>query len=124
MSEFKPVENPVFTYTLNRKIQFMGEAVEEISIREPTMLDLTLVGNPFKITKVPEFSYEIDQRKALKMLSQLSGLTVEGCLERLYPSDAIYMFEEGMLPFFVGGWDWKKQVAQQENSPNTTTSTP
>lgn len=67
---FKPVENPIFTYTLNRNIQYLGQEISEIALREPTAGDVFRVGNPVKYdVRLAPPSLEFDEDKAFKMLS-------------------------------------------------------
>lgn len=117
--EFKPVENPAYSYTLITPIQYLGQAITEISIRAPTGGDMFRVGTPFKVKSVDPFDYDQDDAKAFAMLSRLSGLPIDGTLERLTPGDALAIFSFGMLPFFIPGYS-PKPPAQPGSSQNTT----
>jgi hypothetical protein len=100
---FTPVENPVWKHKLAEKIQYLGEDIYEIAIREPRAGDIFRVGNPVKYDlrfDPPEI--EFDEDKAFKMLSRLSGIPVEGSLERMTSNDAVSCFW-GMAGFFIPG---------------------
>ena len=100
---FKPVETPVFTYTLSKPIQYLGEEITSVSIREPTAGDVFRVGNPIKYDlRFDSPNIEFDEDKAFKMLARSSGIPIEGSLERMSSGDAVSCFW-GMAPFFVPG---------------------
>ena len=99
-SEFKPVENPVFTYELERPIQYLGAAITSVAIREPTAGDMFRVGNPVKFDT--KDNLEFDEQKAMLMLSRLSGIPIEGSLEKMSCNDAVGLFW-GFARFFLPG---------------------
>lgn len=108
---FTPVENPVFTHKLSKPIQYLGEPISEIALREPTAGDVFRVGNPVTFDIREENpAIEFNEEKAFKMVSRLSGIPIEGSLERMTSNDAIACFW-GMASFFVPGL-WPKQGEQ------------
>ncbi len=98
---FKPVESPAFTIDLQRPIQYLGVQISEIAVREPTAGDLFRVGNPVKYD-ARDNSIEFDETKAFLMLSRLSGIAIEGSLERMTTNDAVSCFW-GLARFFIPG---------------------
>ena len=103
MAEWKPVENPAFILKLSKPIQYLGAEISEIAAREPTAGDVFRVGNPVKYD--PRFDpprIEFDEPKAFLMLSRLTGIPIEGSLERMSSGDAVDCFW-GMARFFIPG---------------------
>lgn len=99
---FKPVENPVHIIALEQPIQYLGDRISEIAIREPTAGDILRVGNPVKFDPFADRHTEFDERKAFAMLSRLSGLPVEGTLDRMLPNDAVNAMW-ALARFFIPG---------------------
>ena len=99
---FKPIENPVATFTLEQPIQAYGTEIHDIAVRAPTAGDLFAAGNPVLSFDSETGAYRFDERKAMAMLSRLSGIPYEGSLDRLSAEDAVYCWE-GIGPFFVKG---------------------
>lgn len=100
---FKSVENPIFTHPLEKKIQYLGEEISEIAMREPTGGDVFRVGNPIKYDlRFDPPKLEFDEEKSMKMVSRLSGIPIEGSLERMTSADTIACFW-GIAGFFIPG---------------------
>lgn len=99
---FKPVDNPFFTLQLEQPIQYLGEPISEVAFREPGTGDILRVGIPVKYDPSGERQIEFDERKALAMLSRLSGLPVEGTLERMLPNDTVSAMWS-IARFFIPG---------------------
>lgn len=105
---FKPVENPVFVHQLERPIQYLGDTITELAVREPTAGDIFRSGNPVKYDlRFDPPSIEFDDAKAFAMLSRLSGVPIEGSLERMSSNDAISCFW-GIARFFIPGLSTKR----------------
>ena len=99
---FKPVENPVATFALEQPIKAYGSEIGEIAVRAPKAGDMCHAGNPVLSFDIETGVYRWDERKAMLMLSRLSGIPLEGSLETLSAEDAVYCWE-GIGPFFVKG---------------------
>ena len=99
---FQPVKDPVVTLELEKPIQFLGDTVTSIAIREPNAGDIFRVGNPVTKFDFEDSSVQFDERKAFLMISRLSGLPVEGSLELMTSNDALNCFH-GIARFFIPG---------------------
>ena len=99
---FKPVADPVVVLDLQIPIQFMGETLTSLAIREPNAGDIFRCGNPVIRADFEDGSVVFDEKKAMSMLSRLTGLPIEGTLERMGPNDAIEAFH-GIARFFLVG---------------------
>ncbi len=99
---FTPVAAPAVTIDLEKPIQFLGEAITKLALREPNGGDIFRCGNPVISFDVESGAYEFDEKKAFAMISRLSGIPFEGSLEFMGSDDAVAAFE-GLGPFFVRG---------------------
>ena len=110
---FKPIENPAFRHTLSVPIQAYGTEIREVAAREPTGGDLMRIGNPVRY--VPgDTDITFDDARAMRMLSALTGIPIEGSLEKAKPADLVEMFW-GMAGFFIPGLR-KKAEAETDSS--------
>lgn len=104
---FTPVQNPAVTYRLQKPIQYIGEPIEELAIREPTAGDVFRVGNPVKYDlREEQPAIEFDEQKAIAMLSRLTGIPVDGSLDRMTSNDAVGSFW-AIARFFIPGLSTK-----------------
>lgn len=99
---FQPVKDPILTVDLEKPIQFLGEPIASIAIREPNAGDIFRVGNPVAKFDFEDGSVEFDEKKAFVMLSRLSGLPIEGSLELMTANDAMNCLH-GIARFFIPG---------------------
>ena len=111
---FEPVKNPAFRHTLSQPIQAFGTEIVEVTAREPTGGDLMRIGNPVKY--IPgDTDISFDDARAMRMLSALSGIPIEGSLDRAKPADLVEMFW-GMAGFFIPGLRKKAETEETESS--------
>lgn len=99
---FEPVKNPAVKVQLEKPIQFLGEAITEIAMREPMAGDIYRVGKPVISFDFETGAYQFDEKKMLEMIWRLSGIPIEGSLELMSADDTVACFEAAG-PFFVRG---------------------
>ena len=114
---FEPVKNPVLTIELERPIQFLGEPVAKVALKEPSAGDILRVGTPVLKFDFEDGSVVFDERKGFAMLSRLSGLPVEGTLEFMTSNDAMNCLH-GIARFFIPG------LRTRPAEPSTSTPRP
>lgn len=79
--------NGRYVYRLTRPIPVEGEEVKEITLREPTTLDVVEAGNPCSLdpaTNPPTIRF--DERKQAAMISRLANIPPSS-VHRMSPKD-------------------------------------
>lgn len=118
---FTPIANPSLTIPLQKPIQYLGTTLDTLAMREPTAGDVLRVGNPVKIKSYDPLELDFDEAKSFKMLERLSGVMIEGSLDRMTSNDAVAAMY-AIAPFFIPGFS-TKQAEQSENSQENTAAT-